>query len=84
MTVLTLAWAEDCCGRLLATGFSGLLPAPRSVAVALFLFVRLRGFGAGYVCFLPGNITIKIPTITIQVKMPFHFNPKIKNYLNRI
>ncbi|KDN11615.1 hypothetical protein SALWKB12_2111 [Snodgrassella communis] len=34
---------------------SGLLPAPRSVAVALFLFVRLRGFGAGYVCFFTGE-----------------------------
>jgi hypothetical protein len=55
MTVLTLAWAEDCCGRLLATGLSGLLPAPWSVAVALFLFVRLRGFGIGYVCFFTGE-----------------------------
>lgn len=48
---LTLAWAEDCCDRLLFAGFSGLLPTLWSVAVALFLFVRLRGLGAGCIWF---------------------------------
>jgi hypothetical protein len=57
MTVLTLAWAEDCCGRLLFAGFSGLLPALWSVAVALFLFVRLRGLGAGCVWFFYWRIS---------------------------